>query len=519
MFEISIVNGIVVDGSGGRPYAADIGISQGRIGFIGKTAPPARKVIDAAGRHVAPGFIDMHSHSDFSLLANPRLESKIRQGITTEVIGNCGDSAAPLLRDQLGLVDERNPVAGYGIRRDWLSMADYLARVRRQGTALNIVALVGHNTVRAAVMGYAGRAAGHTEMDHMQTLVARCMNEGAKGLSSGLIYPPGCYAHQDELVALARVVAERGGFYAIHMRSEGERLVESVAETITIGEQAGVPMQISHHKATGENNWGKVNDTLALIDAANERGLDVSADQYPYTASSTDLTSMLPYWMLEGSVADVLGRLQNPTIRQRLKNEIRLRPGYFANTWISQCKGQAAYEGMNLESLGTENKKEPLDAVLDLLIQEETYVKIVSFSMSEKDIHTVMRHPRVMFGTDGEALASDGPMRKGKPHPRAYGTFPRILGKYVREEKVLPLASAIHKMTALPARRLGLYDRGKIAEGYRADITVFDSGVIRDTATFTDPHQYPVGIDAVLVNGQCVVSAGTCTGCLPGMVL
>lgn len=519
MFDLSIINGIVVDGSGGRPYAADIGISRGRICFIGKSAPQAKTVIDAAGRRVAPGFIDMHSHSDFSVLADPRLESKIRQGITTEVIGNCGESAAPVTNERLNLINERNPVEKYGLDWDWLSMGEYFSRIRRQGTALNIAGLVGHNTIRAAVMGYAERAPDHTELRQMQTLLAHALEEGARGLSSGLIYPPGCYARSDELIALARIVAEHDGFYATHMRNEGDRLVESVTETIAIAEQAGVPVHISHHKATGENNWGKVNISLALIDAANQKGLDVTADQYPYTASSTGLTSMLPNWALEGTLADVLGRLQSQTIRERLRNETRVRPSYFANTWISQCKGCPRYEGMNLEAIAGESGKDPLEAALDLLIQEKTLVQIVSFSMSETDVHTVMRHPGIMVGTDGEAFANVGPMRKGKPHPRAYGTFPRILGKYVRDEKVLSLAAAIRKMTALPARRLGLIDRGRIAEGCWADITVFDADAIRDRATFSDPHQYPSGIDAVLVNGRCVVLEGEHTGRLPGKIL
>ena len=360
MLDLSIVGGMVVDGSGGQPHAADIGISQGRICFIGNSAPQAKTVIDAGGRCVTPGFIDMHSHSDFSVLADPRLESKIRQGITTEVIGNCGESAAPVTRERLKLINERNPVEKYGLVWDWLSMGEYFSRIRHRRTALNIASLVGHNTIRAAVMGYAERPPSQSELKQMQTLLARALKEGAKGMSSGLIYPPGCYAQTDELIALARIVAEHGGFYATHMRNEGDRLVESVTETIAIAEQAGVPAHISHHKATGESNWGKVNETLALIDAANQKGLDVTADQYPYTASSTGLTSMLPHWALEGTVADVLGRLRNPDTRQRLRDDTRVRPSYFANTWISECKGCPRYEGLNLEAIAAESGESAL---------------------------------------------------------------------------------------------------------------------------------------------------------------
>lgn len=519
MFDLIIKNGKIIDGNANPIYTADIGILKGQIARIGEIDEASENIIDATGYCVCPGFIDFHSHSDFSLLANPRAESKIRQGITTEVIGNCGDSAAPVLREKRDLIKEKTQIDGYKIQWDWLSMKDYLSRIKQQGVAVNIVPLIGHNTIRAAVMGYEERAPDPTEMARMKELIIQAMDEGARGLSSGLIYAPGCYATRRELVELAQVVSEKKGLYASHMRSEGNELIEAVKETLSIGKETGVSVHISHHKATGESNWGKVTQTLALMDEANESGLDVTADQYPYTASSTGLTSILPYWMLAGSVPDILKRLKSNLIRDRLKDEITVRPDYFENTYLSCCENNPEFEGMNLMALAASLKTDILTAVFDLLIQENTNVNIVSFAMSEKDVCTVMRHPKIMFGSDGQALADYGVLHKGKPHPRNYGTFPRIIKKYVKQEKVLSLEEAVRKMTSLPAQRLGLTDRGQILAGKCADITIFNLETIRDRATFSDPHLYPDGIEYVLVNGECVISKGDHTGKLPGIAL
>ncbi len=519
MFDLVIKNGNIIDGSGKPSYKADIGVSNGKIGRIGKMDEEAENIIDATGLAVSPGFIDFHSHSDFSLLANPRAESKIRQGITTEVIGNCGDSAAPVLKDKLDLVREKSNIEDLDLKWDWLSMKDYLSRLKHQGIGLNVVPLIGHNIIRASVMGYEERAPDLNEMECMKDLIHQAMDEGAKGLSSGLIYAPGCFAENRELVELNQVVSDRNGLYTTHMRSEGNQLVEAVKETLAVGEQTGVSVHISHHKASGEKNWGKVEQTLALIDDANQKGLDVTADQYPYTASCTGLTSILPYWMLEGSVQDIVQRLINIKIREKLNNEICVRPDYFETTYLSFCKNNPEFEGLNIKTLAAKLKKNPLTAVYDLLVQEKTNVGIVSFAMSEKDVCTVMRHPKVMFGTDGQALADYGVLHKGKPHPRNYGTFPRIIRKYVKEEKVISIEEAVRKMTGLPAQRLGLTDRGQILEGKCADISIFNLETIRDAATFSDPHQYPIGIEYVLVGGQIIISRGKHTNALAGTIL
>lgn len=515
-----INNGLIVDGTGRAAFKGTIAIRGERIIGVGEVVnSDCAKTIDASGLVVAPGFIDMHSHSDFPLLVNPRNESKIRQGVTTEVIGNCGASAAPVTEEKLDLLKEQADLDSLELEWDWLTMGEYFARLKGQGTALNVVALIGHGTVRAAVMGFDDRAPTATKLGSMKDLIEQAMRDGAWGISTGLIYAPSFYADTEELIELSKVVAECGGIYASHIRGEGNTLLDAVSEAITIGQEAGLPVQLSHHKATGKANWGKVVQSLELIDRARAEGFDVTADQYPYIAASNGLADSLPGWMHVGGKVELLNRLRDPAVRKRLCQEMKKSQGYWENVKIAYCKINKDYEGMSIEAVAGLRKVDVYEAVFDLLREEEATVGIVHFCIAEEDVLTVMQHKAVMIGSDGSALATYGVLNRGKPHPRSYGTFPRVLGKYVREEKILSLEEAIRKMTSLPAKKLGLAGRGLLAEGMQADITVFDPQTVRDRATYIDPHRYPDGIDYVLVNGTVVIEQGEHTGKLAGRVL
>jgi len=523
MFDLVIRGGKLVDGTGNPWFEGDVAIQGGRIAALGSLGKAeAARVIDAAGLVVAPGFIDLHSHSDAELLVNPRAESKIRQGVTTEVIGNCGFSLAPL--GPLGKERVQAELAGYGLSLTWETMAGYLETVEKQGVALNVAALIGHGTVRRSVMGYERRRPTAAELEAMKALVDQAMSDGAFGLTTGLIYPPGSFSETEELIELSRVVAKRGGFYASHLRDEGDRLLESVAEALEIGRKGGLPVQLSHHKAVGQANWGKVKESLRMIDEARASGLDVTADQYPYIATATGLSSIIPDWAQEGGAKKVLERLQHPETRRRLAAEVeavQVKKGGWDKILIPSVKTEKnrLFIGLDLAEIARRRQQAPVEAAFDLLIEEELEVGMIRFGMSEEDVRLVMSHPAVAIGSDGSALAPYGRLGQGKPHPRNYGTFPRVLGKYVREEGVLRLEEAVRKMTSLPARRLRLWDRGLLRPGFWADITIFDPVTVAERATFTDPHQYPAGIPYVLVNGQVVIEAGEHTGALPGQVL
>jgi len=473
---------------------------------------------------VAPGFIDMHAHSDFSLLVNPLAESKVRQGITTEVIGNCGSSAAPLndfLRKQ---IRETSPVIEMAkLRLNWSSMGEYLKRLEKNGIALNAVSLAGNGNIRACVMEYESRQASKNELDEMKQILARSIEEGAVGLSSGLIYPPSCYADTNELIELCKVVAKYGGIYTSHVRGEGDTLISSVKEAIEIGRKSGAPVEVSHHKASGKSNWGKVKRTLKMIDEARSKGVDVTCDVYPYVAGSTGLDAFLPVHAWAGGVEKLVEKLKDPEIRVQLRREMEgaslFRPDGWETIMIAYCKGHREYEGKTIAEIAAQKKADPFDLVFDLLIEEKASVQIVIFSMREKDIRTVLKHPASMIGSDSSSTAPYGVLGKGKPHPRTYGTFPRVLSEYVRKTKLLTLEEAIRKMTSFPAQKLRLTDRGLIRKGMAADITVFDPDKIVDTATYPKPHEYPIGIKYVIVNGRIVVADGKHTRQLPGRTL
>jgi len=513
---IIIRNADILDGSGEPSFRADIGLQGDHIAEIGDlSAVTAKTEIEAGGLTAAPGFIDMHSHSDFTLPINPRAESKIRQGVTTEVIGMCGTSPAPVNAISKTHARAMNPELSW----EWSTFGEYLNCLRQQGLAVNVVPMVGHGTIRGTAMGFDDRAPATDEMAAMKQLVAQAMDEGAWGISTGLIYPPGVYASTDEIVELCNVVAKRDGFYFSHIRGEAGTLVKAVTEAIEIGGQTGLPVQIAHLKAQMPENWPLMAQALALIDDARARSLDVAADRYPYIASSTSLSARLPAWAYDGGRDAFLERLQAPETRQRIREGAMIGPDQWHTVLISHAPACPEFEGFTVAEIAEQRGTDPVETALDILSEAEAQVSIVHFSMSEENLRAVLRHPAVTIGSDGSARMPEGPLGEGKAHPRSYGAFPRVLGKYVREEGVLSLAEAVRKMSGLPAERLRLSDRGRLAKGMKADVVLFDPDTVSDTATFTEPYQYPAGIEYVLVNGQAVITPQGHTGALPGEIL
>jgi N-acyl-D-amino-acid deacylase len=540
--EILLKNGNVIDGSGEitpyRPwFRADIGIENGRIIKVGELSNTrADLVIDIKNLVVAPGFIDIHSHSDFTLLVNPKAESKIRQGVTTEVVGCCGSSAAPLL----GAAKESREelYSSYGIQIDWSTMEEYMRRLEKQGIAVNVAPLVGHSSLRASIMGFENRPPTANEMSEMKTLLADSLESGAWGMSSGLIYAPSCFANIDELIELCKVVAKYKCIYTTHMRGGGDRVIAALTEALETAERSGVSLHIHHHKAMGDRNSAKVLFTLSMIDDSIARGLNITLDMYPYLAGQGDLSAALPPWVREGGLKKLVERLKDPIIRERLKREMvepTLVPEW--ESYVAQSGWEECWKGFVIVSCKKEKNKiyegksladakpdwqDPFDFLFDLLIDEGGSIPFILpdvFTHGDKYLRMVMRHPATMIGSDGYALAPYGALGGGKPHPRSYGTFPRFLGRYVRQERLLSLPEAIRKITSLPAQKLGLKDRGLIREGMCADLVVFDPRRIVDCATFEEPHKYPIGIEYVIVNGEIVIDKGEHTGKLPGKVL
>ncbi len=528
-YDVLIKNGIVVDGAGAPPFEADVGLKDGRIAAVGALAEAeAGTIIDAAGGAVSPGFIDMHSHADMSLPLLSTAESLVHQGITTAVVGQCGLTLAPMseaMRGQLGAMIAS--ILGQAARSmpwgEWSSVADYLTFLEREGVSPNVFPLVGQGNIRAAAMGFAPGRADEKQAAQMRAAVAEAMTAGARGLSTGLIYPPGSFTATEELIDLVKVVGQRGGVYFTHIRGEGETLLEAVAEAIRIGRESGAPVQISHFKAGRRANWSKSAPALALIDQARAEGLDVSADMYPYLAGSTTLATFLPDWAHQGGPATTLKLLADPQARRRMKAD--MAAGGFAKgvAWsevmITSSPRRPEYEGRFVSALALEAGQSGPEWVFDALLETELGLSMAAFLMSEENRRREITHPHMMIGTDGLGLAAQGPLAKGKPHPRNFGTFARVLGHYVREEKVLSLTEAVHKMTGLAAQKLRLSDRGLIKPGLAADVVVFDPHKVADVATYEEPHRYPSGIDHVIINGRSVVMNGVHTGARPGLVL
>ncbi|MGD2200257.1 MAG: D-aminoacylase [Candidatus Bathyarchaeota archaeon] len=520
-YDVLIENGKIIDGTGNPWFKGEVGIVGDRIEAVGRIAGSgAERVLDAEGLMVAPGFIDIHSHSDYTVLVDPRVESKVRQGVTTEVVGNCGSSAAPMNED-VKTYRERYMRASVGddFEFNWGTMAEYLSLIEDSGASFNVVALVGQGTVRQNVMGYEDREPTKAELRRMKGLVAASMEEGAWGMSTGLIYTPSTFAKTEEIIELASVLEPYGGIYFSHIRGEGETLLEAVGEAVRIGREAGVPVQIAHFKASGKPYWGKAVDSLRLVKEGRETGVDVTFDQYPYIASSTSLAAYMPHWAQEGGADSLLDRLKDPETRKKIAEG----EGGIHRDWdaimVASAKNHTEYEGKRISEIAELEGKDEYEAVFDLLLAEDAQVAVVSFGISEEDVKRIMKSPHGMVGSDGRAVAPRGILGRGKPHPRYYGTFPRVLGHYVREEKVLTLQEAVRKMTSAPAQRLGLNDRGLLRAGYKADVTLFDPKKVEDKATFIEPHQFAAGIPYVVVNGVLVVDEGEHTGAVPGRPL
>lgn len=525
MYDLIIRGGTVVDGSGAAAVRADVGVLEGRITGIGDLADQeSRDVIDASGLVVSPGFIDVHTHSDFTLLHNPQAQSKVRQGVTTEIGGNCGFSVAPVRREKLDLLRNYVGFMPVPLPFDWEGLDGFLGRLERQGIAVNFGSLIGHGAIRIAAMGFEDRPPSPVEMEAMKKMAAEALDQGASGLSLGPAYPPGSFATKEELTELARVVAGRGGLITIHLRSEGDRLVESVEEAIALGRETGVSVHISHHKASEPANWGKVERTLAMIEEANRAGFDVTCDVYPYTAGFTTLSSIFPLWAQEGGTARLAARCRDAALRPRLieaLDKVGAGFGGWDKFLLADIKSPAnqGHEGSTIADLAGKAGLSGSEAVLKLMDEENGSVGFVMFSMCEEDVETVLKSRYSMIGSDGKGLAVEGPLSKGRPHPRNYGAYPRVLARYVRERGALTLEEAVRKMTSTPAARFRLRDRGLIRKGYIADIAVFDPRGVADLSTFADPHRYPAGIPHVIVGGLPVIRNGAHTGVLSGTVL
>lgn len=521
MLDILIRNGLVVDGTGAPRRRADVAVQGDRIAQVGSLeGAEAEVAIDAGGCVVTPGFIDMHSHADFSLPVGPTADSLVHQGITTIVFGQCGTSPAPLLSETRAQVVADMDSADVPLPwSEWSSFGSFLEYLQRIGVSLNAVPLVGQGTVRAAVMGYAAGPANPTQVARMQAEVEKALDEGAWGLSTGLIYPPGCFTSTEEIIALMRPVGERGGLYFTHMRDEDAGLLESIAEAVRIGKESGAGVEISHYKAVGPANWALSAQGLELIDRARGQSLDVSADLYPYLATATSLGSLLPDWAREGGKEAIMARLADPEARGRMAADIAATGRAWDKTLVSSCPRQRDYEGRDVAELAARAGKVPADWVFDALLETELDVGRISFGMCEENRELELGYPAMMVGTDGEGHAVEGPLSSGLPHPRSYGTFARVLGHYVRERGVLTLEEAVWRMTGLAAQKLRLPLRGLVRQGYKADLVVFDPLTVADLATYQAPHRYPAGIPHVVVNGALVVHDGAHTQARPGEIL
>lgn len=527
--ELLLRNGVILDGTGLPPYRGDIGITADRITALGDLSGVSGGVErDISGLHVAPGFIDIHTHSDISITYDPLQSSALAMGVTTQVTGNCGLSMG-LVQNSSVFDMERRWLALHGARVRWSSFEEHFKQIQDTGIATNYLTLVGHGSVRKRVMGLSANAPTADELVRMQAEVATGMEAGAWGLSSGLEYPPASFANEEELVALCTTVGRYGGLYATHLRNEGDTLIEAVQEALNISERAGIPLQLSHHKAEGRENWGKVSQTLAMVDAARARGLDVQLDQYPYTAFMTALAvQTIPAWANAGSIEDVAKRLQDPETRARVLAEIRaknpswdsLEPGtHWHTVQIGICRGKPEYQGKTVAALAMSAGRSPLEFVIDLLSESHDFIAAVSFAIGEEDIVRVLQHPFTAIGSDGVGTNTNTVTRHEKIHPRTYGTFPRVFAKYVRELGVLREEQAVYKMTLLPATRLGLQGRGRLAIGAFADIVVYNPDTIGDVATFNEPHRYSTGVSLTLVNGRIAWEAGEATQNRSGSIL
>ena len=526
-FDVLITNGRVVDGTGAPWFHADIGINGDRISAIGELAGrKATTTIDASNLVVAPGFIDMLGQSEFNVLVDPRAASKITQGITTEITGE-GGSIAPL-NDAL----VRSAQATYDrfkVTLDFRTLNEYFARLQKNRLAINLGTFVGAGGIRAYVLGNEQKPAAPGDLDEMKKLVDQAMRQGALGVSTSLQYVPGRFASTDEIVELAKVAQQYGGIYISHQRSESGQIMSSLDEVFAVAERASIPAEVWHLKTAYKANWGRMPEVLKRFEDARARGLDVTANMYPYDRASNGLDACLPLWVREGGLDQMLARLKDPALRERIKRDMDdANARDWENQWYGSGGGAGVmistvldpslrkWEGKNLVEIGKEMGKDPRDAAMDLVIADRGETSVIISIMREDDVRLALSNPMISIGTDSGARAEDGPLSESKSHPRAWGSFTRILGKYVRDERLIPLEDAIRRFTSRPAMRVGITDRGILRPGMKADITIFNPATVRDVSTFVDPTHYSQGIEHVLVNGVAVVSAGKITDGRPG---
>ncbi|HKJ91711.1 MAG TPA: D-aminoacylase [Longimicrobiales bacterium] len=528
-YDVIIRNGHIIDGTGSPWYSGDVGVRDGRIAAIGDlSGDSANQVIDAKGKVVAPGFIDMLGQSELTLLVDPRAPSKIYQGITTEITGE-GESVAPL--DSQMVAANMPGYKHYGITPDWRTLPQYFARLEKQGIGINMGTYVGATTARELVLGYDDVQPTAAQVGKMQNIVSRAMRDGAFGVSTALQYPPAPYARTAELVALARVASQYGGIYATHMRSEGNAEMAALDEVFHIAREANVPVEIFHLKTAGTSNWGKMPQVVARIDSARKAGLDITSDTYAYTAWENGMAAFIPPWAHDGGTDSLVARLQDPATRAKIKKDMLTPTSSWDNEWQEIPGPHAvlvtavnnpdlrAIQGKRLDEIAKDMNEDPIDALFDVLVKDRAGTYVAVFGMSEPDVELALKQPWVSIDNDASASSPEGILGEEHPHPRAYGTFPRILRKFVREQHLLTLPDAIRKFAALPAQRMGLTDRGVIKKGMWADLVVFDPATVTDKATFEDPAQFSVGMQYVLVNGVPVIADGEMTGKLPGQVL
>jgi dihydroorotase/N-acyl-D-amino-acid deacylase len=528
-FDLVITNGHIVDGTGSPWYSGDVGIRDGRIAAIGNLSQAERKrTIDAHNMVVAPGFIDMLGQSELTILVDPRLPSKIYQGITTEITGE-GGSPAPL-NDAIVQADHLD-YAHLKISPDWRTLREYLSRLERQGLGINLATYVGATQVRRMVLGDADIQPTPAQLDQMKALVRDAMQDGAVGLSTALEYAPAPYAKTDELIALATEAAKLGGIYATHMRDESDSVLIAIDEALRIGREAQIPVEIWHIKVAGKANWGRMPEVVAKINGARAQGMDITADTYAYTAWFNSFSAFIPPWAHDGGDARLVERLKDPATRARIKKDMLTPSKDWDNEWqeipgpeailigVVQNPKLLPLEGKRLSDVAKIWNKDPMDALFDLLIEDNAFTEVAVFGMSEPDVALALEQPWVSIDNDSSGTSPDGILGQEHPHPRAYGTFPRILRMYVREEKKLTLEDAIRKFSSLPAQRMRLTDRGVLKQGMWADVVIFDPANVRDLATFESPNQLSQGMVYVLVNGVPVIDQEKITGALPGKVL
>ena len=526
MSSLLIRGALVIDGSNREPFRGDIAVEKGMITEVAPSIKGGKAVVEADGLVAAPGFIDIHSHTDLSIFKHPLAESMTLQGVTTEVVGNCGIGAFPVnderrdaLIDYLRIHDFHLPSHGLS----WNNFTQYAEQLDRIGLGLNLTPLVAHGALRIAILGVGDRSPNYKELENMKSLLTDSLEQGAWGLSTGLIYPPGSFAKTEELVALSKIVTQYGALYASHIRGEGTTLMEALDEAVFIGRESGVRVEVSHLKAMGQDNWGRAKEILSKLERARESGVDIGADQYPYEATSTSLTALVPPWALAGGIYELLKRLASSEMKERLQAEIlremnkRGGPNRIAIAEIGSTKNMGL-SGKNVSEIAEIWHCTPEIAVMRLLLEEQAAVGAVYFSLSEEDVVAILSNDQVSVGSDGMGMNA-GEDSGRSTHPRSYGTFPRILGLYTREKRTLSLTKAIHKMTELAAGRLGLRNRGLIKPGFIADLVLFDPLAIQDQSTFDHPHQYATGVVHTWVNGYPVVHDGRITGNTPGKVL